>query len=94
MAGWTVENTLSDTQSLCSGVWGWVPEQYFDLNLLIDRAEREVRLYFLLFCFHSLTLLFFIYFCFVMLFCFVLCGYKYLHISQNFYPNETDRYFK
>ena len=48
MAGWVVENSISDAQSLCAGVWGWVPEQYFDINLLIDRAEREVYSYFII----------------------------------------------
>ena len=59
MAGWIVENTLSDTQSLCRGVWGWVPEQYFDLNLLIDRAEREVGLCFILFYYFVLYFILF-----------------------------------
>ena len=48
-----MENSISDAQSLCAGVWGWVPEQYFDINLLIDRAEREVYSYFIILLFHS-----------------------------------------
>ena len=43
VAGWLVANALTDTWSLAVGTWGWVPLEYFDLNILIERAEREVH---------------------------------------------------
>ena len=42
VAGWLVVNALTDAWSLAIGTWGWVPLEYFDLNVLIERAEREV----------------------------------------------------
>ena len=42
MAGWVVANALSDAWSLASSTWGWLPPEWFDLHLLISRADREL----------------------------------------------------